>query len=379
MMTQKTASGAGRTEKALLYYRLTSEEWLRACRELKPSEKDVLYYLRTLDPFGERDLDIGVRQMGRDLGMSASTVSRALKTLDSKGWIDMEITSARVKLHSQQPVEDGVTPTHPDQSCGKVLPPRNTVASAQQAACGKVLPTDNSVVSTQQVLPPRNDLDRHATLGADLGLPVENVYPLQGEDFSDSEFSTECTRSVLNTLKQEQNGTEYSEPVENGAAHPEPIRKTIGTLLGEIEAAGVEINGTLEQTLAQVFQVNPGKAPERVRNAISSLQEQSNVRNPQAFLNAALKRGFTSNEAKQKVSRKSQNKSEGTKVPPPPNSVDLSDWLVAVDIECRRLGLSHDQAVTRLGQTFGWESRTFDDLTTEEDLVLLHTALCGWS
>lgn len=150
MMTQKTASGAGRTEKALLYYRLTSEEWLRACRELKPSEKDVLYYLRTLDPFGERDLDIGVRQMGRDLGMSASTVSRALKTLDNKGWIDMEITSARVKLHSQQPVEDGVTPTHPDQSCGKVLSPRNTVASAQQAACGKVLPTDNSVVSTQR-------------------------------------------------------------------------------------------------------------------------------------------------------------------------------------------------------------------------------------
>ena len=360
MMTQKPASGAGRKESALLYYRLTSEEWLRACRELKPSEKDVLYYLRTLDPFGERDLDIGVRQMARDLGMNPGTVSRALKTLDSKGWIDMEITSARVKLHTQQPVEDSITPTQTDQSCGKVLSPRNSVASEQQ------------------VLSPRNDLDRHATLEGNFGEAVENPYPLPEEDYSDFEFSTECTSSVLKTLKQEQNGTAHIEPVENGATHPELIRKTIGTLLGDIEAAGVPINPAIEQTLVNLYQSDPSKAPERVRNALSSLQEQSKVRNPQAFLNAALKRGFTSNEAKHKVSRKSQNRSEGAKVPPPPNA-DLSDCLLAIDLECRRLALTRDQAVTRLGQTFGWESRIFDDLTTEEDLVLLHTALCGWS
>jgi len=65
MMTQKTAAGARRKDNASLYYQLTSEEWLRACKELKPSEKDVLYYLRTLDPFGEKDLDIGVREMAR--------------------------------------------------------------------------------------------------------------------------------------------------------------------------------------------------------------------------------------------------------------------------------------------------------------------------
>ena len=43
--------GARRKDNASLYYQLTSEEWLRACKELQPSEKDVLYYLRTLDPF----------------------------------------------------------------------------------------------------------------------------------------------------------------------------------------------------------------------------------------------------------------------------------------------------------------------------------------
>lgn len=144
MMTQKTADGAGRRDNALLYYQLTSEEWLRACRELKPSEKDVLYHLRTLDPFGDKDLDIGVREMARALGMSPSTVSRALKELDSKKWIDLEITSARVKLHSQQAL------------CGKVLPTDNSVAPTQQESCGKVLPPRNSVAWRQRSRSPRN-------------------------------------------------------------------------------------------------------------------------------------------------------------------------------------------------------------------------------
>ena len=182
-MSLMDAAGARRKDNASLYYQLTSEEWLRACKELKPSEKDVLYYLRTLDPFGERDLDIGVREMARALGMSPSTVSRALKELDRKEWIDMEITSARVKLHSQQ------------ASCGEVLPPRN--------------------------------------------------------------------------------------------------RKAV------------------EKCCLQTY--------------------------------------------------------------------DLSDLLVAIDQECTRLGLTRDAATQRLGQTFGWEPRAFDDLTTEDDLVLLHSALIGWS
>ena len=83
-----------------LHYRLTSEEWLRACRELKPSEKDVLYYLRTLDPFGDRAIEIKVREMSRGLGVSPSTVSRALKSLDAKGWIDLEIRDFQINNHA---------------------------------------------------------------------------------------------------------------------------------------------------------------------------------------------------------------------------------------------------------------------------------------
>ena len=58
---------------------------------------------------------------------------------------------------------------------------------------------------------------------------------------------------------------------------------------------------------------------------------------------------------------------------------DLSDFLVAIDQECTRLGLTRDAATQRLGEAFGWDPRAFDDLTTEEDLVLLHSELIGWS
>lgn len=378
MMTQKTADGARRNNSALFYYQLTSEEWLRACRELKPSEKDVLYYLRTLDPFGDRDLDIGVREMARALGMSPSTVSRALKELDSKKWIDLEITSARVKLHSQKPTEQALVPTTGPIACGKVLPEDNTVALTQQNACGKVLPPRNSVAWAQQVLPGRNDRDRHATLEAENGDPVENVNPLSDEGFSDFEFSTGCTRSVLNTLKTKQTGTTYGEPVENsGALHTELNRESLGTLLGKIEAAGIQVNSAIEKTLTKLYQVEPDKAPERVRNALSAFQEQPNIRNPQAFLNAALKKGFTSNEAKHRSTQNSQNRSRRPNVPPP--ICDLSDLLLEINRECSRLALTRDQAAQRLGAAFGWQPRPFDDLTTEEDLLLLHSALVGWS
>ncbi|MGB7315477.1 MAG: helix-turn-helix domain-containing protein [Nodosilinea sp.] len=359
-MLTKNIGNQGESKKpTLLHYRLTSEEWRRACHELKPSEKDVLYYLRTLDPFGERDLDIGVREMARTLKLSPSTVSRALKELDRKKWIDMEITSARVKLHSQQ------------ATCGEMLSPGNSVVPTQQEPCGEVLSLGNSVASGQQVLSPRNDLDRHATLGTENRKPVENANPLSGNGYSDFEFSTECTSSVLNTLKKEQNGTAYSNSVEIN-------RESIGTLLREIEAVGIQINPAIEKTLANLYHSNLDKAAERVRNAISAfLEQKESIRNPQGFLNAALKKGFTSNEAKHRTTQNSQNRSEDPTVPLP--VLDLSDLLVAIDIECRRLGLTRDEAALRLGKAYDWEPRPFDDLTTKEDLELLYSAMIGWS
>ncbi|MEO0375310.1 MAG: MarR family transcriptional regulator [Cyanobacteria bacterium P01_A01_bin.17] len=339
-----------------LHYRLTSEEWLRACRELRPSEKDILYYLRTLDPFGDNPIDIKVREMARELDVSPSTVSRALKALDAKGWIDLEIMSARVKLHTSNSVE-------------KVLPLRNSVAPVQQtgeSAVEKVLSHNNGIAPAQQRRSPRNKDDREATLEGQIPLPVESLEAFQGIGFDDSEFSTECTRSVLKHLNK-QTGSQANPSVEFD-------KERTGTFVQAIAAAGIPMNAALAATLTQLQQIDPENAAVRVRNALSSLQEQDNIRNPQAFLNAALKRGFTANQAKQRSQNREQRLSETT-IPP---VRDLSAVLVQIGLECGRLRLSRDEAVQRLSETYGWTSKHFADLDGD-DMEMLLAAMTQWS
>ncbi len=83
------------------FYPLQNEEWLKVWSELKPAEVRVLYYLRTLDPFGEKEIELGVSAIALRLGMAKSTVSKALKALNAKGWIDLELMKVKVKLHSK--------------------------------------------------------------------------------------------------------------------------------------------------------------------------------------------------------------------------------------------------------------------------------------
>jgi DNA-binding MarR family transcriptional regulator len=73
------------------FYPLQHEEWLRVCRELKPAQKDVLYYIRTLDPYNQ-GIEINCANIARSLSTSEhavhrQTVSRALKELVAKGYL----------------------------------------------------------------------------------------------------------------------------------------------------------------------------------------------------------------------------------------------------------------------------------------------------
>lgn len=106
------------------FYPLEHNEWLDACKQLTPSEKDVLYYIRTLDPYS-KGIKINASEIGDRLGVNRSTVSRALKTLDVKGFIDLEILMANVVIKS-----------------GGALRERNSVAATQQ----------NDVAAPQQML-----------------------------------------------------------------------------------------------------------------------------------------------------------------------------------------------------------------------------------
>ena len=73
------------------FYPLKSEEWLNSINQLTHSELKVLYYVRSLDPYNN-GINLTPAQIARDLStektkMHRSTVGRALKTLDRKGFI----------------------------------------------------------------------------------------------------------------------------------------------------------------------------------------------------------------------------------------------------------------------------------------------------
>ncbi|WP_211293113.1 MarR family transcriptional regulator [Brunnivagina elsteri] len=95
-MTQNSSKIQGK------FYPLQHEEWLRACRDLKPAEKDLLYYIRTLDPYNQ-GVDINCAEIARLFSTSErivhrQTVSRALKELDAKGFIDLELLQVKAKV-----------------------------------------------------------------------------------------------------------------------------------------------------------------------------------------------------------------------------------------------------------------------------------------
>ena len=84
------------------FYPLQHSEWLRACQELTPSQRDLLYYIRTLDPYNN-GIAINTAEIARTLSTNGrnvhrQTISRALKVLDQKGFIDMEFITVNVRV-----------------------------------------------------------------------------------------------------------------------------------------------------------------------------------------------------------------------------------------------------------------------------------------
>jgi hypothetical protein len=162
------------------FYPLQHDEWLRACHELTPAQKDVLYFIRTLDPYGE-SLELSIAEIARQLStddktVHRSTVSRALKELDAKAFIDMELLHIKVNIKAK-----GVHCC--DQTT--VLPTDN-----ERDHDATVLPTDNerdhdatSVITTQQARSLRNKREPEALPEKDsISLRSNKTY----KDFIDS-------------------------------------------------------------------------------------------------------------------------------------------------------------------------------------------------
>ena len=87
------------------FYPLKYDEWLDIWHVLRPSEIAVLMLLRTRSPYGNR-ISINCSRIAEELGCSRQTVSRAVRSLADKGYIEAEAIEYQVSvlpggIHSQ--------------------------------------------------------------------------------------------------------------------------------------------------------------------------------------------------------------------------------------------------------------------------------------
>lgn len=264
-MNPQHSAPPAETQTTELYYPLTCSEWLDAVRRLRPAERDVLYYLRTVDPFG-KGMDIGVRETAALLGHNPSTVSRALKALDQAGFIDLELINVQVRI----------------KPCGKLPPePVPDEFSTEETCCLQttLLPTDNT-----------DDLYATPAIATQHLSDHSDLKPAPSGGFKNADVPIVLKRSVK----------EQKHP----PTHPVPNQdkqEEIGTTLEAIAAAGIPLNKTIQKTVAIALQKDPATAAARVRNALSAVKEQQdrgNCRNPGGLFITAMQKGFTANELK---------------------------------------------------------------------------------
>lgn len=141
------------------FYPLKSSEWLDSISQLTHSELKILYYVRSLDPYNN-GIDLSASQIARDLStdknkMHRSTVGRALKSLDRKGFINMELIKVRIKVNPRGFLNDLEAESEPKSE------PKNDVV-AKQPCCDHT----TNVVTTQQSVQPHNIECAHATQSA---------------------------------------------------------------------------------------------------------------------------------------------------------------------------------------------------------------------
>ena len=141
------------------FYPLKSEEWLDSINQLTHSELKILYYIRSLDPYSN-GINLTPAQIARDLTtekhkMHRSTVGRALKSLDRKGFINMELLRVRLKVNPKGFLSE----TEPVKTQNNVVATQQNNVVATQQCCDHA----TQVVTTQHDVSPHNTSCDHTT------------------------------------------------------------------------------------------------------------------------------------------------------------------------------------------------------------------------
>lgn len=271
-MTQSTATGR-RTKGGNLYYQLTAEELLKVRKELKPAERDILLYLRCLNPFGDRTLDLGVRDLAATLDMVPSTVSRALRVLVEKGWIVLEMLTVRARI-LPLPRGNSVVSRQQEGSPGNTDDQETTteivtqhLEAITQLEQGFQSPTDYTNFKR-----PNNSVLEEVCKNGD------SQEALTGNDFETPQGSSQAKNAV--GLSKANSAIEDlpSAPPNSTAELTPPLTP----LLQKAEGLGADLK---DRDLQRVIR----QYPERLENAIAALAEKTpKVKWPTRFLQKAL-------------------------------------------------------------------------------------------
>lgn len=195
------------------FYPLKSEEWLNSINKLTHSELKILYYVRSLDPYNN-GISLTPAQIARDLStekhkMHRSTVGRALKSLDRKGFIDMELLQVRVKVNPKGFLAE------PELEKDK-----NNVVATQQC-CDHA----TQVVATQHRVPPHNIECAHTTQSAPTQQP-------KAETQSEQELENPKTLKTYSDFKDSLSESER----ENFFSYVEEKTKNLRQPINDLEA-----------------------------------------------------------------------------------------------------------------------------------------------
>ncbi|NJN85569.1 MAG: MarR family transcriptional regulator [Leptolyngbyaceae cyanobacterium SL_7_1] len=241
------------------HYRLSCEEWLCVSQSLKLAELRVLYYLRTLYPFGDRQLDLRVVDIAATTGLTKGTVSKALQSLASKEYIDLELISVRVRVNS-----------------AKKFPTGNLQVSQETSESCRKLSSDLLLSE-----PPQDKGSKNGNV------PIDQT----------------CLNKPIGTHTNEQR---------KNLVHPTQIEE----LTNQIWDAGIRANRTIQKEVATRLRSDPNQTAKAVIDALSSYQEhKETIKNPEGFFLTALRQGYTANEAKRTTRAKGEQHCTGTDPP----------------------------------------------------------------
>ncbi len=266
------------------HYRLTAEEWITNNDRFRPAEIKVLYYLRTLDPFGNGWLDVVVTDIGKALKLDKGTVSRALRRLAETKEIDLEIKTARVRL----------------------------ISLSQELSVDNVLSTDNvddRETTSMIVRQPNGSVDNTSFSEP---APEASFKDPECTNRSNKEFKRTIGTSTVAPSSLNSDGLGTKLDLSN------PYETEVKALLMLATQAGIKTNGTHSRTIAALrLQRSAAETRLAVEKSVSAVAEQikrGKCNNPSAMFNASLQRelngqGFTANEAKRNTKGRTEEPS----------------------------------------------------------------------